>query len=124
MGLLQTGVQVQAGRSYKEKKFHPLAYPHLHLFQLRSTPCPRRSLCTRGTMCPVHHKYFAEKSIIHTREVQVHARKVPLTTIHTKLLKKHQQFMQLFGHREIELLSHEEAQALLQICNVREVVFH
>lgn len=37
MGLLQTGVQDQARRSYKEMRFRPLAYPHLHLFQLRST---------------------------------------------------------------------------------------
>jgi len=52
--------------------------------------------------------------MIHSREVQVHARNVPLTTIRKKLVQKHQQFMRLSGDREIELLSHEEAQALLQ----------
>jgi len=37
MGLLQTGVQDQAVRSYQEMKLRPLDYPHLHLFQLRAT---------------------------------------------------------------------------------------
>ena len=98
--------------------------------------------CVLGEPCVPYtiHKHFAEKGIIQTREVQVHARKVPITTIRTKLLKdleeqwrsrsdrlvnqaedrwrrkyeKHQQFMRLSGDREIELLSHEEAQPLLQ----------